>query len=167
MIVNNKEIYLISTPILKAKSYVNKNVEDGMILPSIKTAQDVYLRDVIGDKLLTKLCQLVEAKAVPTAYEKILKNYVQDYLCYRTMSELQVPLWTKIRAQGIVNTQGTNYNPVSKSDLDYNRNYYANLADEVAMRLVGFLDENSKDYPEWTSTAIRESNKYTNNICLR
>lgn len=166
MLIGNKEILLIGVPFLKDTTYINKNVEDKTIQGAIKTAQDVWLREVIGEELLTKLCQLVADNAMTGIYKQFVELHVRNFLQYRTMAELQIPITNKLREQGVINTQGTEYQPITKNEIDYNRQYYINLAGQVQLNMVKWLDENIKSIPEWKNAACRDVNKYTCNICL-
>lgn len=164
MLINNKEILLIGVPFLKETTYINKNILDKTIIGAIKTAQDIKLKEVIGEKLLKSLCQMVYDEDLKGDYKIFVEQYVRNYLQYETMSELQIPIFAKLRTEGVITTQGTEYQQLSRNDIDYTRKYYDNLGDQVAIEMVKWLDE--KKFPEWTTTACKDANKFTTNICL-
>ena len=164
MLINNKEILLIGIPFLKQTTYINKNVNDQMLFTAVRIAQDVRLREVIGEKLLTTLCQMTESKVVTGQYKYLIENYIRNYLQWQTLAEVQIPLTNKIRIEGVIQTQGTEYQPITKSEMDYNRQYYDNLADQVRVEMVKWLDESG--IVEWETTCMRDTNKFTTNIFL-
>lgn len=141
MYINGKDIYLISVETLKQKSLINKNVDDSIILPAIKTAEDIYLIEVLGEDLVKKLCEGVSAGNISGDYKTLLDEFVQDYLLFKVLSEIQIPLWAKTRNEGIINVSGTEFAQVSRNDCTYTKEYYDNLALGLVPRMLKFARE--------------------------
>ena len=89
----NNKIYLVSPEDVKAGSNINYNVDSGDVASAIRTAQNVYLRDIIGDNLLEALQEMVSGGTIGdnAAYEELLDNYVSEYLIYKACVEITVP----------------------------------------------------------------------------
>lgn len=164
MLTNNKEIYLISANTLRDKSLINKNVEDCYILTAIKAAQDIHLVEILGLPLVKKLCTLVETGNVSGEYKTLLDFYVSDYLTFKVMSEIQIPLWSKMRQEGIVNATGTEYQNVTKNECTYTKEYYDDIANGLSIRMISFLDSSS--IKEWKDRCSCRKTSYTTHICL-
>ena len=101
--MNNKykNIYLVSPDDVKAASNINYNVDDNDVSSAIRTSQDIYLRDIIGDKLLEALQEMVSAGTIDnpenSAYLTLLDDYVSEYLTFKACVEICVPISLKIK----------------------------------------------------------------------
>lgn len=148
MNVGDSDVFLISTNTLKTKGLINRNVDDCYIQNAIKAAEDIYLVEILGYDLVYKLCSLVkENSTIPTEYDILLKTYIQDYLLFKVMAEIQIPLWGKARNEGIVNSTGTEFQPASRNDCTYTKEYYDNLALGLVPRMEKYLE--GCNIPEW------------------
>ena len=58
-----KEILLTSEASVKGLTAISDNVESKYLLPAIREAQEIYLREIIGDPLLAKLKWCVDNDA--------------------------------------------------------------------------------------------------------
>lgn len=156
MYINNEDIYLISTNTMRKKSTLNSNVEDRFILAAVKTAQDVHLVNLLGETLVTSLCTKVSNNTLSGVYLTLVNHYITDYLIYMAMAEIQVPLWSKIRQEGVVQQNGTEQSPISKNDLAYMQEHYTSLANGLIKSMVDFLDEHIYEIPEWAVNRYRD-----------
>lgn len=147
------KIQLISETTLKAYTLINDNVDAAFIAPAIQKAQDMGLQPLIGSVLLDKLCALVADDSISkqnnAAYKRLLDDYVAPYLCWRVATDIQIPLFAKIRNAGIVQSQDQQMQQLSLSDVEYVRKDYEYSADFYGTRLTDFLCANSTTYPEW------------------
>lgn len=151
---------LVSPSDVKAGSYIDYNVSDGMIGPAIRTAQDTYLREIIGDALLDKLMQL-EYNAIihedPSMdsmeeYKYLLETYVQPYLIAKTQVEILLPISLEIRNAGVVQKYDTNIQAAQLSNISRLRKYYETQAIDKANRMVTYLNEAKDLFPELKCT---------------
>lgn len=163
MWINGKDIYLISPSKLKERKSVDNNVDDAYVIRALKSAQDVELIGAIGRELVTKLCQLVESgQPIPEKYAVLINQYVMDYLGFMVASELTVMLWGKSKNEGVVNTNGTEFNNVAIADCNYVKEYWRNKAVAMIEPMKQYLC--NADIPEWRVCAIRE--QYQTHIVL-
>ncbi len=141
---------LITTEELKTDGFINANFENEYLLPAIDEAQDVWLRETLGDALLEKLEELVEAEQIEgTVYEKLLEGYVKIYLKYKVLSLLCVPVTFKMRNAGIVSQYSGEISTTNLEDTKYLEGYYEQKADFFRNRLTTYLEKNKKDIPEY------------------
>lgn len=82
------EIKLMILPsVLKERTGVHTNIDDKLIMPEIKAAQDLYIRPLLGsilfDKMLTDL-----PSSLSGDYLYIFEQFIIDALCNYVMSEL-------------------------------------------------------------------------------
>ena len=144
------EVLLISEKTLKSESYLNDNVGSEMILPAIQTAQDIKLQPLLGCNLYNTLKQMVLAEEVPEPYLTLLKTYIKPFLIYAVMSDIQVPLAFKTRANGGAVQANTEYTYNSdRKDTEMIANYYEDKMNFYGFRLTDYLKQNSSNFPEY------------------
>ena len=151
-------IFLITSEELKSSGSVNQNLEDIYVEEAIKEAQDVYLREIIGDNLYNTL-QNHTPQAEPDIYDELLEDYVKYYLKYKTLSIVCFIVNFKIRNIGIAQQFSNEVNTATMEDTKSVMNYYNQQADFYANRLTKFLQTN--DIPEYKSSCnqITEPNE--------
>lgn len=144
------ETRLITTDELKTDGFVNHNMEDEYLYTAIDEAQDVWLRETLGDALLEKLEELVEAEQIEgTIYEVLLEKYVKIYLKYKVLSLLCVPLTFKLRNAGVVSQYSGEISTTGIEDTKYLEGYYEQKADFFRNRLTTYLEKNKNDITEY------------------
>ena len=146
----NNKIYLVSPDDVKAASNINYNVDDGDVASAIRTSQNIYLRDIIGDNLLESLQEMVSGGTLSanTAYEELLDNYVTEYLIYKACVEICVPISLKLRNIGISQDYDSNIQASQLSNIAELANYYETQACDKANRMIDFLVANRSAFPE-------------------
>lgn len=143
---------LISETTLKKNTAINANVNAEYIVPSIRKAQDIGLQPLIGSVLYKRLCRLVgEGISDPAneQYKLLLDEYITPYLCNKTMAELQVVLFAKVRNEGVVTSQDQQTHQLSMSECEYVRKKYEYDADFYGNRMTDYLCANASRYPEY------------------
>lgn len=169
-----KEILLTSEATVKELTAISDNVESKYLLPAIREAQDIYLREIIGDALMTKLKWCIENNAFRGAfapadfnddfasenganpqYKKLLGK-IQYYLAYKTVAELIPKVSFKIANMGLVKTSDDNVQNATYNEIVLQRDYYVSRADYYCLLLQNFLLANRSDYPELTQQKVNE-----------
>ncbi len=151
-------IFLITSEELKSSGAVNQNLEDIYVEEAIKEAQDVYLREIIGDNLYNTL-QNHTPQAEQDIYDELIEDYVKYYLKYKTLSIVCFIVNFKIRNIGVTQQFSNEVNTATMEDTKSVMNYYNQQADFYANRLTKFLQTN--DIPEYkcSSNQITEPNE--------
>lgn len=171
-----KNTMLISPDTIKGIGDLNYNVDDSIIGAAIRTAQNVYLEDVIGTALLNKLQELVYNAIVGNegtiddeeneAYKILLDEYVTEALQYKTVAELCVRISLKVRNAGVTKNSDTNMNAASLSEIKYIRNTYETYYCDALNRMIEYLIENRKSIAELDDCSCGKKkpklNKYAN-----
>ena len=139
-------IFLLTSEELKLSGAVNQNLEDIYVEEAIKEAQDVYLREIIGDSLYNTL-QNHTPQAEPDIYDELIEDYVKYYLKYKTLSIVCFIVNFKIRNIGVAQQFSNEVNTATMEDTKSVMNYYNQQADFYANRLTKFLQTN--DIPEY------------------
>lgn len=148
----NNKIFLVSPDDVKAASNINYNVDDGDVSSAIRTSQNIYLRDIIGDNLLETLQDMVSGGTIDdsgnTAYKELLDIYVSEYLIYKACVEITVPISLKIRNIGISQDYDSNIAAAQLQNIAELADYYETQAIDKANRMIDFLLANKDAFPE-------------------
>lgn len=154
-----KNTMLVSPNKVKESGKLNVNVDDRAIAASIRTAQNVYLVDVIGSELVEKLQELVfnkiEGASANTidseeniAYKTLLDEYVVEALQEKTVIDLCIRISYKVRNMGVVKNSDTNVNASDIDDIKYIQNYLETEYNHTLNRMAEFLCNNKEAFPE-------------------
>ena len=58
--------YLITPEELKSNGFLNQNIDDQYITTALEEAQDIYLREIVGDNLYNKLLTIHQQSRIFT-----------------------------------------------------------------------------------------------------
>ena len=152
---------LISPKKVKESGELNLNVDEGAIGTSIRTAQGVYLVDVIGTDLVEALQQKVYNKIQGAsantiddeeniAYKTLLSEYVTPVLISQTVIDIALRNSLKIRNMGVVQNSDTNVNAATLSEIHSLQNYQETMLNHHLNRMVEFICANKEAFPEST-----------------
>ena len=163
-----KDILFISEANVKALTAISDNVESKYLLPAIREAQEIYLREILGDALMAKLAWCIDNNAFRGAfsvadynedfgedtggnpqYRKLLIK-AQYYLAYRAVSELIPKVSYKIANMGVVKTSDDNVQNATYQEIILQRDYYISRADYYCLLLQNYILANKSNYPELT-----------------
>lgn len=154
-------VYLLSEQRLKA-DFLNDNIASELILPSIQTSQDIYLRQTLGDSLLDKICSLVRENELEEPYKTLLDDYIIIYLEYLAMAELCVPSTFKLGNIGVAQAYDSNVNTQTIQNVKYLESYYKQKSAFYETRLTTFIQKHYNLYPEYNTVSdVTVSNEST------
>jgi large-conductance mechanosensitive channel len=150
--------YLISTSSLKELSLIENNVESDKLSVMINRVQKSQLEPTIGTVLLKKLLQDVDDDTLTGVYETLMNDYIIDFLIVCCELEYVVSGANKMMNMGVAkySPQDTQQNTIPQNNdvrdnLKKHRNSYRNS-------LVGFLEDNKEDYPEYADFVCNNEN---------
>lgn len=152
----SNRVFLISEDTLKSETIINDNTGSEYIKPAIETAQDIYLQQLIGSELLDKLYDLIEDGKIEEEanfhYKDLIDDYITNYLKFKVLSEITLPLAYKYRNAGVVQANGDHYQQTTLRDAQMIQNHYELRATFYAERLSKHLCTNSSKFPEYKRT---------------
>lgn len=150
-------ILLISGKIIKERTTVHGNLDDSLILPDIKYAQDAFIKPVLGTALYDKLQSIVKDSSISDPinvdYKFLLDEYLIDALVYFTLAEMPVGISYQFWNKGVVRKQGQDTEVPTMSELLDIANRFRGRAEYYANRMKLFIiDQNSRlqKYQEYT-----------------
>lgn len=149
------------TPEELKNSVLNANVDDEYIQPAINEAQDIYLRELLGDNLYNTLLDKIQHNTLADEYLDLVDHYIKPYLTYEVQALICVPINYKIRNAGIVNQYGQDFQTSGVKDTEYLKSYYDSKAEFYANRIIAFLAKNFDTVPEYTETQDNITNPST------
>lgn len=182
--VENREILLTSEAFVKAVSNLSDNVAGKYLMPSIREAQEIKLKGILGHALLEKCKTLVKYNQFRASFNldfnndfewsfggnenyRALIDECQYFLAYSAIVEVIYKTSFKLANMGLVKSTDQNMQPPTKAEIDNQRAYYQSKADAEALRLQGYLLENRTKYPELTENDCNriQSNLYSAASC--
>lgn len=147
------EILLSSEAFVKSVTSASDNLSGKYILPSLREAQEVGLKGILGDDLLAKLKGLIKSGDLETESNgvyKTLLDHCQYYLAYMTIVEVTNKVSYKIGNFGVTKTQDENLQVATQDEIAKMQYYYQSKADACCLDLQNFLLDHRTDYPELT-----------------
>ena len=147
------EILLTSETFVKSVSSVSDNLAGKYLRPSIREAQDIQFRRVVGDTMLAKLKALVADGSIEqegnAAYKELLDR-AQYVIAYYAIVEVCQKVSFKVANAGVVKTGDENIQQADRIDFSAVREYYQAKGDSAVRDLQDYLLNNWTSYPELT-----------------
>lgn len=151
-------VMLISPNEIKGTNYTNSNLDDALLGATIRNAQSVYLKEVIGKALLERLQSLVYGKITESGasiddeefaiYKELLDIYVSPYLAAKTQALLTVPVSFKLRNMGVVQDSDTNVASVGMSTVKELNRWFETEVAHCATDISFFLCQHKSEFEE-------------------
>ena len=147
------EILLSSEKFIKETTNVSDNLSGKYLLPSLREAQEIGLRGILGDCLLARLKQLVKDAEIDlpenVAYKDLLDR-CQYYLAYATIVEVVERVSYKVVNFGVAKTADENLQVATQDEIAKQKFFYQAKADNYCLHLQNFILNNREAYPELT-----------------
>ena len=164
------EILLSSEAFVKSVTSASDNLSGKYILPSVREAQEIGLKGILGDALVEKLKELVKDGSIGTYHGgtyKSLLDRCQYYLAYRAIVEVTNKISYKIGNFGVAKSSDEQLQLASQDEISKMQYYYQSKADACCHDLQAFVLEHRSDYPELTENccARMQANLYSAATC--
>ena len=145
----SKNTLFISVQSIKDRTGLHANVDEKLVLPEIKTAQDMYILPALGSALYNELQDAVVANSYTALQTTLLNDYIADCLIYFVMSELPQGLSFQFYNKGLLRKTGENQETPSMQDMIDVANRYRARAEFYKQRLIKYLKQNNASYPNY------------------
>jgi len=145
------EILLTSERTVKSVTSISDNIAGKYIQSSIREAQDIGLRRIVGDPLLRKVKDLVSTGHIDDPGNEAYKEFVdqaQLYLAYQTVTELVEKVTYKVTNFGVARTTDENLEAADVDELAKSKYYWQGKADACCIDLQNWLLDNRAGLPE-------------------
>lgn len=163
-------VLLTNSTYIKSITNISDNVADKYLFPTINESQEIDLKNVIGERLLNKLKDMVQDQSINDPENEIYKELLtksQFFLAYSVASKLAVILSYKIDNVGVYHTADENLAYASFGEVQHMEEYYQNKADFFKLEVVNFCLNNRSKLPELTDSQCHsiKSNLYSVESC--
>lgn len=141
-----RNIFLISTDDIKGNTLIDYNVDDKTISYCIKQSQEIYLREIIGDRLLEECKDAVSGEMSGTVIEEpyltLIDELIFNYLLNKVQSEMCLTLTMKFKNIGVSENSDTNVRTLELEQLEKLRDYYQTYVCDAANNIIDYVKTN-------------------------
>lgn len=142
---------LISSQQIKDRTGLHSNVDEKLVNPDIKYAQDAYILPLLGTALMDRMQDFIEADNLSGVYATLYNVYLIDALAYYTLSESQSTISYQLYNKGVVRKNDENSSQANEIEILNMASRYRKRAEYYGQRLADYLLENHASFPEYTS----------------
>lgn len=138
-------VLLLSTTILKDRTAIHTNIDEKLLYPEIKTAQDMYIHPLLGTPLFNKIISDVDGGTIAGTYKTLLDDYIIDALLYYVLASLPEALSYQFWNKGVLRKGGDSTEIPSMSELASLADGYRKKAEFYGERLAKYLQANASE----------------------
>lgn len=138
-------------------------IDADALLPFIRTAQDKYLKNLLGTVLFDFLQAQITADTVSSLssyYQELLDDYIKNTLIWYGCVEYIPFSSVQFKSNGSVKQQSEQGIAPSKSEIDYLLAKALNNADYYALRLQNYLIAYSQNIPQYLQSVGNQTQIY-------
>ena len=138
-------------------------IDADALLPFIRTAQDKYLKNLLGTVLFDYLQAQITANTVSSLsvyYQDLLDDYIKNALIWYGCVEYIPFSSIQFKSNGSVKQQSEQGIAPSKSEIDYLLAKALNNADYYALRLQNYLVAYSQNIPQYLESIGNQTQIY-------
>ena len=138
-------------------------IDADALLPFMRTAQDKYLKNLLGTVLFDYLQAQITANTVSTLsiyYQDLLNDYIKNSLIWYGCVEYIPFSSIQFKSNGAVKQQSEQAVTPSKGEIDYLLNKALNNADYYALRLQNYLISYANEIPQYLESVGNQTQIY-------
>lgn len=138
-------------------------IDADALLPFVRTAQDKYLKNLLGTVLFDYLQAQIIANTVSglsVYYQDLLDEHIKYTLIWYACVEYIPFSSVQFKSNGAVKQQSEQGIAPAKSEIDYLLNKALNNADYYALRLQNYLIAYSNNIPQYLETVGNQTQIY-------
>ena len=141
------EVLLCSETFVKSVSSISDNVAGKYIQPSIREAQEIGLKSIVGSCLLEHLKNLFAGEQLADQYKELVDR-AQYFIAYTAIVELTMKVSFKVGNFGVSRSTDENLSGASFDEIGKLQYYYQTKADYCKLELQQWLLDNHGLFPE-------------------
>lgn len=155
------QVLLCSETFVRSNCSIDDNINSKLLNGALREAQEINLREILGDNLIDKVIDLVRTGTVDQEsniwYKKLIIES-QYFLAYSAVSNICLATAVKISNAGLEQVSDEHLNPIGIDDSFRIQTFYRNKADFYCLRLQNFILSNRQKFPELTTSHIHKIN---------
>ena len=158
-------LYFITETYLKTNTPITANVDVTDVTPYIATQAQLRVMPILGTVFYDDLLEKYNAQTLDPD-EEILVAFIQPVIAWRSAEDAVFGLTYQLKNKGLQTQFGDNSSSVSRSEVAFGMEHYAQKASFFEMRLIKYLVKNKALYPIFTSTENRDTDLRPQIDCL-
>jgi hypothetical protein len=138
-------------------------IDADALLPFVRTAQDKYLKNLLGTVLFDYLQAQITANtfgSLSSYYQDLMDDHIKYTLLWYACVEYIPFSSVQFKSNGAVKQQSEQGIAPAKSEIDYLLNKALNNADYYALRLQNYLISYSQNIPQYLQTVGNQTQIY-------
>jgi hypothetical protein len=138
-------------------------IDADALLPFVRTAQDKYLKNLLGTVLFFYLQDQIESNTVSTLstyYKDLLDDYIKNTLIWYACVEYIPFSSVQFKSNGAVKQSSEQGTAPTKGEIDYLLSKALNNADYYALRLQNYLIAYSQEIPQYLESVGNQTQIY-------
>jgi hypothetical protein len=138
-------------------------IDADALLPFMRTAQDKYLKNLLGTVLFDYLQAQITANtfsSLSSYYQDLMDDHIKYTLLWYACVEYIPFSSVQFKSNGAVKQQSEQGIAPAKSEIDYLLNKALNNADYYALRLQNYLIAYSNNIPQYLQTVGNQTQIY-------
>ena len=149
-------IYFVTEGYLKTKTPITQNVSAVDVMPFIAPAAEAWMQSILGTYFFNDLLTKYNAQTL-NSDETALVQKIQPAIAWRAAVDCVLALTYQLKNKGLQLQNGDFSSSVSRNEVAFGMEHYAQKAAFFEQRLIKYLIKNKNLYPEF----ISETNKDT------
>ena len=142
---------LVTTADIKKFSVLNGNVDDDKFIQYIGIAQDIYIQNYLGTKLLEKIQADIVAGTLAGNYLTLLETYIKPMLIHWALVEYLPFAAYQVTNKGVYKHTSETSEVVSKNEVDFLVEKERQIAQSYTEKFIRYMSFNNDKFPEYLS----------------
>lgn len=148
--------YFITENYLKTNTPITANVDVTDVTPYIATQAQLRIMPILGTVFYNYLLTKYNNQTL-TNDEQALVAYIQPVIAWRSAEDAVFGLTYQLKNKGLQTQFGDFSSSVTRSEVAFGMEHYAQKASFFETRLTRYLIANKDLYPEFTSAANKDT----------
>jgi hypothetical protein len=149
-------LYFITETYLKTNTPITANVDVTDVTPYIKTQADLRVQPILGSVFYNALLADYNAQTL-NPDEETLVGFIQPVVAWRSAEDAVFGLTYQLKNKGLQTQFGDNSGSVSRAEVAFGMEHYAQKASFFEQRLIRYLLANKNLFPLFTSLQNRDT----------
>ena len=149
-------LYFITETYLKTNTPITANVDVTDVTPYIKTQADLRVQPILGSVFYNYLLAEYNAQTL-NPDEETLVGFIQPVVAWRSAEDAIFGLTYQLKNKGLQTQFGDNSGSVSRAEVAFGMEHYAQKASFFEQRLIRYLLANKNLFPLFISHENRDT----------
>jgi hypothetical protein len=149
-------LYFITETYLKTNTPITANVDVTDVTPYIKTQADLRVQPILGSVFYNYLLAEYNAQTL-NPDEETLVGFIQPVVAWRSAEDAVFGLTYQLKNKGLQTQFGDYSGSVSRAEVAFGMEHYAQKASFFEARLIRYLLANKNLFPQFTSLENRDT----------